>query len=200
MYTVGVEPAIGGATQAHYWSVYRASLESLRTRAAARHIYTQEEFVAELQNPAVLKYVGRDVEGVVQGMGMMSTDLNALPWINPDYFAARFPRHYATQRIYYCGIVLVHPDHQGGALFAQLMNAMLTRIGEEAAVGAFDVCRFNDETVGLPDKIRSVVKGNAGRVELLDVQSYYAICFDDNASDKAVPANGRARQRRAPRR
>ena len=35
-YTIGVEPGVDDATTAEFWAVYRASLDPLRTRAAAR--------------------------------------------------------------------------------------------------------------------------------------------------------------------
>lgn len=185
-YAVCVEPGVDEATAAHFWSLYRASFEPLRTRAAARHIFSREEFYESLHDPAVLKYIGRDQDGVVQGLGTMSTDLSALPWISPDYFAARFPDQYASQKIYYVGIVLVHPEHQGGELFPLTMRTMLGRAQQEGAIGAFDVCRFNDEVVGLPRKLQAAVDGVAGRVQVLDVQTYYSVTFDAPQAEAAA--------------
>lgn len=159
-----------------FLKVYRAAFEPLEVRAAARQSLTDEEFVAEVNHPAVLKWVARDELDRPCGMAFVATDLAIVPWISLPYYQARFPEHYARKAIYYFGGLLVHPDHQGTTAAAELLEASLGRCAEDHAIAAFDCCAFNVEVKHFTDHIDAVCRRVAIECDLqeIDVQHYYA--------------------------
>ena len=42
----------------------------------------------------------------------LTRHLESVPWISPDYFAARYPEQWARNAIYYMGFVLAHPRNR----------------------------------------------------------------------------------------
>jgi ribosomal protein S18 acetylase RimI-like enzyme len=156
--------------------IYRAAFEPLMTKAPARQWLTDEEFMHDMQDPSVLKFVARthDDDEIV-ALGLMSTDLSTVPWISEPYFAARFPEHHARGAIYYFGAMLVRPERQGGPWAKYLMDHFFHYLAERQGIGAFDCCGFNTDKVALPDLV-----GRVGHrivqldLQTLDRQTYYA--------------------------
>ena len=108
-------------------------------------------------------------------MAIMAADLAKVPWISPQYFAAKFPEHYARRAIYYYQAVLVRPSHQKSGVAGRLLEAVMTKCAGDDAVAAFDCCRFNVDEVQLP----AMVSALASRVYAfeereIDSQHYYA--------------------------
>ena len=156
--------------------IYRAAFEPLMTKAPARQWLTDEEFMHDMEDPSVLKFVARthDDDEIV-ALGLMSTDLSTVPWISEPYFAARFPEHHARGAIYYFGAMLVRPERQGGPWAKYLMDHFFHFLAERQGIGAFDCCGFNVDKVALPDLV-----GRVGHrivqldLQTLDRQTYYA--------------------------
>ena len=156
--------------------IYRAAFEPLMAKAPARQWLTDDEFMHDMEDPSVIKFVCRtqDDDEIV-ALGIMSTDLSTVPWISEPYYAARFPEHYERKAIYYFGAMLVRPERQGGPWAKYLMDHFFHFLAERQGIGAFDCCGFNTDTVNLPDLVSRV----GHRVvqldlETLDRQTYYA--------------------------
>ena len=96
-------------------AIYRAAFEPLMTRAPARQWLTDDEFMHEMTDPSVLKFVARatDTDEIV-ALSLMSTDLSTVPWISVPYFQTHFPDHFERNAIFYFGSLLVRPERQGG--------------------------------------------------------------------------------------
>jgi len=43
-------------------------------------------------------------------LATMTSHLETVPWISPEYFSVRYPEHAAQRAIYYLGFTLVHPS------------------------------------------------------------------------------------------
>lgn len=163
---------------AEFLELYRAAFEPLARRSPARQWLTDEEFLHEMSNPLVLKFVGlSDVEPVA--LACMSTDISTVPWMSEPYFAHKFPEAYFSNSLYYFSSMLIRPERQGGPWAKYLLDHILHFLSERGGVGCFDCCGFNVDTVALPDLIQRAGRRYARcEVEVLDRQEYYSLVVD----------------------
>jgi pyruvoyl-dependent arginine decarboxylase len=170
---VTVEKELDYVTARRYYELYRETFGPMETKAVARQLLHESEFIEEMLNPKVLKYVAWSPDDEAIGMTTLTSDLSTVPWISPAYFEHHYPEHHARGAIYYLGFTLVHPDHQGGHVFHAMLEPMWRFVQEQRPVVAWDMCLVNDER-GLG--------GSAGRllasfadvtIERVDQQNYY---------------------------
>ena len=158
-----------------FLAIYRAAFDPLKIKSPARQWLTDDEFLHEMTDPSVLKFVARSQDGEIVAMSLMSTDLNTVPWISVPYFEAKYPQHYAEGKVFYIGVLLVRPERQGGPWAKYLLDHMFNFFGEHRGVGCFDCCLFNVDVVGLPDLIARAAHPMIDvDWEILDRQTYYA--------------------------
>ena len=160
------------------WALYEIAFNELRVAAAQRHVMHRREFDEVMSDPRVTKYVGYDGD-VMCSLGTRTTDLDAVPLVSPDYFAARYPEHYAAGTIYYIGFLAVLPDYHGLGVFIDLIRAMADEIAACGGVAAMDVCRVNNTNFKLPYAVLRLTRGYSPDVQavVLDEQSYWAYEF-----------------------
>lgn len=175
---VTLEQKIDVTTARRYYQLYRETFGPLQSKAAARQVLHEGEFLEEMVDPRVNKYVAWDEGGQAIGMSTLTSDLATVPWISPDYFAHHYPDHHARGAVYYLGFALVSAARQGGRVFATLMLRMIEQIGSERAVVGWDMCMFNEEA-GLPD-IEGLLRDYLPHVQvnLIDRQTYSAAIFN----------------------
>jgi pyruvoyl-dependent arginine decarboxylase len=170
---VTVEKELDYVTARRYYELYRETFGPMETKAVARQLLHESEFIEEMLNPRVLKYVAWSADDEAIGMTTLTSDLSTVPWISPAYFEHHYPEHHARGAIYYLGFTLVHPDHQGGHVFHAMLEPMWRFVQDQRPVVAWDMCLVNDE-LGLG--------GSAGRllasfadvtIERVDQQNYY---------------------------
>jgi ribosomal protein S18 acetylase RimI-like enzyme len=157
-------------------AIYRAAFEPLMTKAPARQWLTDDEFMHEMHDESVLKFVARAQDGdEIVALALMSSDISTVPWVSEPYFAARFPDHHRRNAIFYLGAMLVRPESQGGPWAKYLLDHLFFYVAERRGIGAFDCCGFNVDTVALPDLVARVGH-RLVHMELheLDRQTYYA--------------------------
>ncbi len=175
---ITIERTIGAETIEIFYATYVAAFDPLRTNAAARHLLTAEEFAAEMTDERIDKYVAWDDNGRPAALTTLTTDLSAVPWISPDYFAARYPEHFQRGALYYLGYTLVHPEYERQGLFARMAARIVRRLNEERAVCAFDVGGYNDKTHSFGATIGALSRSLDMSLETVDVQTYYAAAFN----------------------
>lgn len=165
-----VEPALAG----RFLAVYRAAFAPLEQLAPARQGLTDDEFLDQMADPSVVKFVAWDEHGDPPAMAFMATDLNVVPWISPAYFAARFPEHYGRTAVYYFGALLVSPTHQGGHWAMMVLDAAARMVARDRAVAVFDCCEHN-ATRRLPELIARAGR-RAADIDAVELapQRYYA--------------------------
>ncbi len=160
---------------ADFLALYRESFAELEITAAGRQSHTDAEFIEEMANPAVLKFVAW-VDGVAASMVFISNDLTTVPWISVPYYRHRFPDHYARQAIYYVGALLVHPGYRRGAALAAVLRVAAQVVAGNDGLAAFDCCEHNSTTVQLPRVVAMLLRRTCDVAEhKIDVQSYYAL-------------------------
>jgi hypothetical protein len=175
---VAFEKAVGGDVAERFWELYLEAFEPLRTRAAARHVLRREEFDEEMADPRVTKLLAHDDRGEAVGLTMLATDLAAVPWVSPEFFAARFPEHAARGAVWYIGFTLAHPGRRSTRTFMDMIDALVAHLAENRVVCAYDVSRFNDDSLRFADHLRRHLERNQDvTVETVDRQTYYATTF-----------------------
>jgi len=174
---ITVEGKVPDDTAALYWTLYRETFGALETRAAARQLLLEVEFLEEMSDPRVDKYVAWLGDEVV-GMSTLTAHLETVPWISPGYFAHRYPEHTAREAVYYLGFTLVHRHHRQAQIFRIMVERIVELLVERRAVCAWDICAFNDEVIGLGENIERIISARAQvTVAPIDRQTYYSASF-----------------------
>lgn len=160
-------------------AAYRTAFAPLASLSPVRQVFDADDFIAEMGNPAIVKFVARDVSGAVCAMSTLTNDLTTQPWLSPDYYAKRYPVHVAEGRLYYVGSLMVMPEHQRGPWAHMLLKSVIRWLAERRAIATFDCCSFNVEAVQLPRLIEIVTRREAvGNLEELGRQHFYALVLD----------------------
>jgi hypothetical protein len=174
---ITVETEVSPETAASYYQLYRSTFGALETRAVARQLLHEHEFMEEMRDPRVHKYVAWEGDEVI-GMSTLTSDLETVPWISPAYFAHRYPEHSARRAVYYLGFTLVHRQRRQTRIFRAMVERIVELLVERRAVCAWDICAHNDELLGLNDNIERILHGCAEvTVAPIDRQTYYASTF-----------------------
>ena len=185
--TISRETKVDDETAAAYHELYRATFAVLATKAAERQVLHEHEFLADMADPRVHKYVARNGTGRVVGMSSVTAHLETVPWINPEFFAERYPDHAARGAIYYLGFTLVDAQVRQSRVFAAMVDRIVEMLVAERAVCTWDICGHNDGH-GLGRNIDRIVRRTADvEIAPVDRQTYYAA----SVSGRAVERSGR---------
>jgi hypothetical protein len=173
-FVVTVAQDVDGATVEALWELYRTAFDGMQHRAAARQLLTRDEFSHEVVDRRVSKYLVRDDGGAIWGLVTLTNDLTTVPWISPEFYAARYPEHAARQAVYYGPLAMVHPRARGSRAFRQLVEAFGRDVAADDGVLAVDMCRFNVDVVELHDTLTEVLTDVWGAADCvrLDTQVY----------------------------
>jgi pyruvoyl-dependent arginine decarboxylase (PvlArgDC) len=171
---VTLEKEVDYVTAKRYYQLYVDTFGEMETAAVARQLLHEAEFLEEMLDPRVDKYVAWDREGRAIGMSTLTANLETVPWISPGYFAHHYPDHFARGAILYLGFTLVHPSHRGSDVFPAMMAYMMDQVNPEEIILAWDMCTANDER-GFGDNAGRVLRSLAHvNIEAIDCQTYYA--------------------------
>jgi hypothetical protein len=160
---ITIEGALDSADIDRFYGFYVAAFQPVRTLAAARHMLTAEEFVAWRDGRAV-------------GLTTLTTDIAAVPWIEPTYYTTRYPEQAARGALFYLGFTLVDPDAGTLGVFKSMMDTVCRRFAAAQGACAFDFCDHNaNGAVGRI--VRALPKSFGAPVEEVDTQRYYVADF-----------------------
>lgn len=174
---ITVEGEVDADTAARWFKLYRETFGALETRAVARQLLHEEEFMEEMADARVDKYVAWDGDEAV-GMSTLTTHLETVPWISPAWFAHHYPDHTARDAVYYLGFTLVHHERRRAHVFRAMVERIVELLAERRAVCAWDICAFNDDVLGLGESIERIITGCAQvDVAPVDRQTYYSASF-----------------------
>lgn len=175
---VTFEHTVAGVVAERFWDLYLEAFEPLRARAAARHVLHRAEFDEEMADRRVTKLLARDEQGAAVGLTTLATDLGAVPWVSPEFFAARYPEHTARGAVWYIGFTLAHPGRRATRTFMDMIDALVAHLAQNRVVCAYDVSRFNDDSLHFADNLRRHLERTQDvTVETVDRQTYYATTF-----------------------
>lgn len=161
-----------------FYELYLAAFAPMRTRAAARQVLYRTEFVDEMADPRVWKFVAWNDRSEPVALATMTRDLTCVPWISAEYYAARYPEHAALSTVYYLGFILSLPDERRNRVVWGLLRAVVARLSADKAVCVFDVCAFNNETMNFGRQLEKVASRWVDLTcEIIDTQTYYGATF-----------------------
>ena len=161
-----------------FYELYEAAFGPLRTRAMARQVLTEDEFAAQMVDDAVMKYVAWDAEDRPVGMCTMTRRLHTVPWISPEYFADRYPEHWARDAVWYFGFVLAHPSQRHARFLDQMVEIGIRDPLAERAVCGYDMCAFNVDVLPLGHRLAEAFERVTGVApDRADGQYYYTLDF-----------------------
>lgn len=171
-----VQPVVAGELRERAWEAYSSAFDELRTAAIQRHMMTRDEFDEVMADERVQVYLAEQPDGVIAGIATLANDLAAMPLISPDFFAARWPEHYAAGRCWYIGLVGVRPSAQGAGAFQLIVGTVAATVGPPGGVLVLDVPQRNIESFHVPHAVKriadTVVSG--ATCEMVDAQTYWA--------------------------
>lgn len=171
---ITVETDLDAETSARYYELYVATFGDLQTKAVARQLLHEHEFLEEMHDPRVSKYVAWE-DGEVIGMTTLTDHLETVPWISPAYFAHHYPDQWARGAVYYLGFTLVKKTRRESHVFQAMIEAATRLILEQRAVCAWDMCYYNDEELGLGPAIQRMLAAHPElQVAPIDRQTYFA--------------------------
>jgi hypothetical protein len=172
------ESILIGPTAEALLHLYHRAFEPLKIHAAARQVLTREEFLGQLEDHRVDKYVAWDANGEPAGIITLTRHLHAVPWISPEYFAARFPEQWARNAVYYLGFALARPTIQNPRFLDTAVRMAIETLATERAVIAYDICFYNSSVLGFSERISELfTRYSDTRPEELDSQIYYGVNF-----------------------
>lgn len=161
-----------------FWTLYENAFGPLRILAAARHVLTVDEFVEEMNDERIWKYVAHDSEGRMVGLTTLTDDLSSVPWISPDYFRHHYPEQSSRNAVFYLGFTLVEPTTRHSPVFFAMLRPIVRLMATHRAVCAYDISSHNDSVLSLGAGIERLMPRLAEmEVEPIDVQTYYAARF-----------------------
>lgn len=169
-----IESAVDEKTARRFWLLYEKTFGDLAVMAVARQLLHEHEFMAEMLDGRVDKYLAWDEHGDPVAMCTLTNQLETVPWISPQYFAHHYPEHTAREAVYYMGFILVDHEHRRAHLFIDLVGRIVQTLKDRQAICAYDICSHNNEVLGLGDAVESLVTSmTPADVKVVDTQTYY---------------------------
>jgi ribosomal protein S18 acetylase RimI-like enzyme len=163
------------------WEFYERAFDGFRDRSATRHSWTRAEFDAMMGDPRVNKLVVPDPEkdGRPCGLSTLTNILGAVPWVSPEFYAARWPQHFAQDKIWYVPFVAVDPARHRAGVLSDMVRAMVAVVPDDGGVLATDTCSWIEEALNLSDTLARLGSSDrrAPAKVLLDTQAYWGYEF-----------------------
>ncbi len=173
--TIEVERDLTDDVIERFHGLYVQTFGPMAPRAVARQVLHREEFLAEMRDPRVTKYLARDAGGEVVGLTTLTRHLETVPWISPEYFAAHYPEHTARDAVFYLGFTLVTPQHRRTRVFWSMIEEVADHVLAARGVCGWDVCAYNEQVLGFSTMVAELLHGRLDcTIEEVDTQHYSA--------------------------
>jgi hypothetical protein len=157
------------------WAMYTEAFEPMRRLAAQRHVMFRDEYVDLVEDRRVTKIVATDGAGVA-GLAVVTSDLKAVPLIEPEYFEHLEPEFYARGHVWYTVFVCTRQGwpHPPRDTFARLIDKVAEPIRPVRGVCYMDYAQVRVDG-GLPWHANNLLReGHAEAVfDRVDAQTYY---------------------------
>jgi hypothetical protein len=169
---------VTGTNADSLYKLYRRAFGPLGPRAAARHVLAKNEFHAQMADERIDKYLAWENEAAPVGVITLTRELEAIPWISPEYYAACYPDHWARNAIYYLAYILISPGVRRTGFLETVTRLLVEPMVAERAVLAYDMCTYNNQVLGFSNLIAETFRrcSNSEPKEL-DSQVYYGVDF-----------------------
>lgn len=159
-----------------FYTLYMETFGELAIRAVNRHLLRRDEFMAVMVDPRIEKILIEDEDtGELIAMCTLTNQLETVDWVSPEYFAHHYPDHWERGAVFYLGFSLVASRRRRAQLFSELITHVTHIVEAVDGMCSWDICLFNNETIGLDKAVESIVTRAAPfDVRAVDTQTYYA--------------------------
>lgn len=181
---VTIERELDEAGVEEWWPVYEAAFIPMRTRAAARHLLSREEFAEEMADSRIMKLLAWDEQGSAVAMTTIATDLAAVAWISPAFYTTRYDEAFRRGSLWYVGYTLAHPAARRTTAFVDMLDALIDLLSTNRVTVGCDISRFNKLTLKFVDHLfeRSSRTVDVVATEV-DVQTYYTATYSPRTQE-----------------
>jgi len=177
---VTTEHVLGSHLIDDLYETYLVAFGPLRTKAAARHLLTPEEFAAQMTDGRLEKHVVWDEQDQPVALTTLTCDVSAIPWVSREFYASRYPDAAKRGALFYLGYVLVDTSHRRSLALLLMSDQIDRRLAESQGVLGFDLCGSNNDH-GIGRHARRLLR-SSNHIDLLDTQAYYAADYRAPAS------------------
>jgi len=156
--------------QEKLWYLYHTAFRKLNENSPSRQSFTMGEFMKLMGDGEMTKFILRDIDGKIVGLGLATNNLSKVPWISQDFFRKRYPLHFENRIVYYIECLVVSgglKPFSGLTLLASMIDYF-----PGGSVGCFDFSERNNGS--MPIFVERAGAKKAKRGTLLDRQVYYA--------------------------
>lgn len=161
-----------------FYTLYALAFEPLKKLSVARQVLTRSEFTTQMLDERVAKYAAWSDSGEPLGLTTLTTDLDSVLWISPDYFEEHYPDQWARKAVYYLGFTLAHPSQRHLRFVETIIDVGLREELVAKAVVAYDICAFNNQALRFNERVEAVLEGvPGGHLEVVDTQIYCCATF-----------------------
>lgn len=158
------------------WNLYRDAMSTVNDLAAQRHLMTRTEFDQVAADTRIDKLLALDDAGQLAGLATLTNQLDAVDLIADEFFRRHWPDAHREHRIWYIGLVAVHPQQQGRGAFGDLFTHIYDVAAPHDGLVGLDICRFNEDIRHLPHAIQLLLRrmsGGRAVTERVDTQSFW---------------------------
>lgn len=161
-----------------FYNLYSLAFDHLKTLAFGRQVLTKTEFVSQMTDDRVWKFVAWTHDDEPVGLTTLTRALHTVPWISPDYFQANYPEQWSRNAVYYLGFTLAHPRLRHQRFVESLLRAAMAELEEQRAVVAFDVCAYDERVLRFGERIQAFLSTHpSASFRTVDTQNYSRITF-----------------------
>jgi hypothetical protein len=172
------EQVVDSARAEAFYALYALAFSPLKSRSVARQVLTRAEFLEQMTDRLVDKYIAWDTAGEAVGITTLTKHLTSVPWISPDYFAVNYPEEWARNAVYYLGFTLAHPRLRQQRFLETIIGVGIGSLSAERAVIAYDVCAYNNSVLRFTERIEDLLRRHPqASLAAIDTQVYYALRF-----------------------
>lgn len=150
---------------------YAAAWDVLVDEAAARHLLTHGEFAQDMRDIRLEKHVVLDDDGHVVAMTTITSEIDAIPWINPSFYRRRYPAEAAGGTVFYLGYTFVDADHRRSGALSLMIESVNTRLSQVRGVIGFDICGWSMER-GIGRRVERMFSQSSSIIRS-DTQTYF---------------------------
>lgn len=182
-YVVHSFPELSLDREAEAWDLYVAAFEPLKTVAVQRHLMTRDEFTTVATDRRVTKYLATGTDGRLLGMSTLTNDLDAVPLVEPAWFAHHFPAPYTARQIWYLGFACVRDPSaiRSGLVFSKLIDHMAIPARLTRGMVFMDFCTANVARL-IPGIRRTVARLDPEHtLQVYDGQEFWGFDFREGA-------------------
>ncbi|HEY5821208.1 MAG TPA: hypothetical protein VIT20_04495 [Propionibacteriaceae bacterium] len=159
-----------------FFALYELAFNPLKKLSVARQVLSRAEFVDQMLDERVVKYVAWSDSGEPMGLTTLTTELDSVPWISPDYFEEHYPEQWARHAVYYLGFTLVHPSQRHSRFIETIVDVGMKEELVKNSVVAYDTCAFNNQTLRFNERISTVLEDlPEAHLEVIDTQIYACV-------------------------